>query len=439
MSRSQRLRIRDSTLPLVGFNQHVNIRLTLAQIELSLPPLAGVALHFRRVIPRLSSMTSNDSIDDFVLYPSQETYPDVQGHQETRHEDIYGGHQYTMDGQFIDLAMTTYDSYAPVAALSSAPAASYNAPQFIVDAPQDSLKHKSYRYTPPRSPSNSAAHSFDQPPSTMSSTSGASIQSANSSAVGSPYSRSIHIVPSQEPWTETGHGLGIGPGILSQESFYSSDYVTRSLEQEAIFAQEKFPSDFVGKSRKVSSSQGPMSSASLSSSLSDSFRHTFIPSLAVNTSVPGPNTTIDTILEEVNSQVGTESSPDSAHPVFTPIDLPRARARKSSPSTSEAFMSPSTPASATPSRTRSPAVAWRTVSRSQSVVDGGVKKVKSSPRSSPDRLPYGRPTPPPVSPTSVSVGQFHTPFFSQSSGNFVAPLESSCWFSCATLCSISTS
>ena len=229
-------------------------------------------------------MTSNDSIDDFVLYPSQETYPDVQGHQETRHEDIYGGHQYTMDGQFIDLAMTTYDSYAPVAALSSAPAASYNAPQFIVDAPQDSLKHKSYRYTPPRSPSNSAAHSFDQPPSTMSSTSGASIQSANSSAVGSPYSRSIHIVPSQEPWTETGHGLGIGPGILSQESFYSSDYVTRSLEQEAIFAQEKFPSDFVGKSRKVSSSQGPMSSASLSSSLSDSFRHTFIPSLAVNNS-----------------------------------------------------------------------------------------------------------------------------------------------------------
>lgn len=384
-------------------------------------------------------MTLYDSIDDFVLFPSHETYPDVQGHQNTRHEDLYNGHQYTMDDQFIDLAMTTYDSCAPVAALSSAPATLYNAPQFIVDAPQDNFKYNSYRHTPPRSPSQSATHSFDHPPSTMSSTSGASIQSANSSAVGSPYSRSHHVVASQDHWAETGHGLGIGPSILSQDSFYPGDYVTRSLEHEVIFAQEKLPSDFVGKSPKVSSSQGPVGFASLSSSLSDSFRHTFVPSLAVNTSVSGSDTTIDTILQEVNSQVGTpgvDSSPDSAHPVFIPANLPLARARKASPSTSEVFMSPSTPASATPSRTRSPAVAPRAVSRSQSVMDAGVKKVKSSPRPSPGRIPYGRPTPPPASPTLVSVGHFQTPFFSQSSGNFVAPLESSCWFSYATLCNL---
>lgn len=398
-----------------------------------------VAHHFRRVIPRPSNMISYDSIDDFVLFPSHETYPDVQGHQEARHQDVYDGHQYTTHDQFIDLAMTTYDSCAPVAALSSAPAALYNGPQFIVDAPQDNLKYESYRYTPPRSPSNSATHSLDHPPSTMSSTSGASIQSTSSSAVGSPYSRSHHVVPSQEHWAETGHGLGIGSNILSQESFYSGDYATRSLEHEVIFAHEKLPSDFVGKSRMVSSSQGPVGSACLSSSLSDSFRHTFIPALAVNTSVSGSDTTIDTILQEVNSQVGTpklESSPDSAHPVFTPVELPPARARKPSPSTSEVFMSPSTPASATPSRTRSPAVARRVVSQSPSFVDAGVKKVKSSPRASAGRFPYDRPTPPPASPTIVSVGQFQTPFFSQSSGNFVAPLESSCWFSYATLCNI---
>lgn len=385
-------------------------------------------------------MISYDSIDDFVLYPSQETYSDVQGHQETRHEDNYSGHQYIMDDQFIDLAMTTYDSCAPVAALCPASTALYNAPQFIVDAPQDTLKHNSYRYTPPRSPSNSASHSFDHPPSTMSSNSGASVQSANSSTVGSPYSRSIHIVPSQEPWTERGHGLGFGPSILSQESFYPGEYVTRSLEHEVIYAQEKLPSDFVGKSRKVSSSQGPMGSALSSSSLSDSFRHTFIPSLAVHTSVGGSSTTIDTFLQEVNSQVGTESSPDSAHPVFTPVDFPQTRAEKPSPSASEVFMSPSTPASATPSiasRTRSPADPRRVVSRSQSVVDAGVKKVKSSPRASPGRVSYGRPTPPPTSPTMVSVGPFQSPFFSQSSGNFVAPLESSCWFSYTTLCRVS--
>ena len=378
-------------------------------------------------------MISYDTIDDFVLYPTHETYPDLQGQQETRLDDIYSGQQYTMDDQLVDLAMTTYDSCAPVAALSAAPVTIYNTPQFIVDAPQDHFKHDSYRYTPPRSPSNSATHSFDHPPSTMSSTSGASVQSANSSAVGSPYSRSTHIVPPQEPWTETRHGLGLGPGAASQESFYSGEYVTRGLEHDVLYAPEKFPSDFVGKSRKVSSSQGPAGSVLSSSSLSDSFHHTFVPSLAVNTAVGGSNaTTIDTILEQVNSQVGTprvESSPDSAHPAVTPADLPRARRRKASPSASDAFMSPSTPASATPSRTRSPAAVWRGQSQSRSLVDAGVKKVKSSPRSSPGRSFYGRPTPPPTSPTLASVGQFPTPFFSQSSGNFVAPLESSCWFS----------
>jgi len=397
------------------------------------------SITFTASFRRSSSMISYDSIDDFVLYPGHEAYTDMPAQQQAIHEDVYNSQQYTLDDQLVDMAMTTYESFTSVAALSSTPATFYDAPQFVVDAPQDSLKLGPYRYTPPGSPSNSASHSFDHPPSTMSSTSGASVHSANSSAVGSPYSRSTHIVPSREPWIESRHGLGIGPGIVSHDSFCQGDYVSASLEHEVMFAQEKLPSDFVGKCAEVSSSYGPVRSASLPSLISNTCRHACTPALAVNTSIGGSGMTIDTILHEVNREAGIpdmEPSPDSTRSTSTSPFVSRNRhPTKSSPKNAEVFRSPSTPASATPSfvsRACSSALAPRTQSRGQSSVDAGVKKSKSSPRSSHGRFLYGRPTPPPSSPILAYAGQFQTPFFSQSSGNFVAPLESSCWFSYTT-------
>ncbi|KAI9870956.1 MAG: hypothetical protein M1830_003589 [Pleopsidium flavum] len=371
-------------------------------------------------------------MDDFVLYPGHEAYTDMLAQQQARHENVYNSQQYTLDDQLVDMTMTTYESIASVTALSSAPTDFYEASRFVVDAPQDNLKHEPYRYTPPGSPSNSASHSFDHPSSTMSSTSGPSVQSANSSAVGSPYSRSTHILPSREPWTESGHGLGIGPGIISHDGYCQGDYVSASLEHEITFAQEKLPGDFVGKCTEVSSSHGSVRSAPLSSSISNTFCHSSTPALAVNTSVRGSGMTIDTILHEVDSRVGTpgmDSSPDSTRVTNTSPYISRNRHRtKSAPKNADLFRSPSTPASVTSSfvpRPRSPVVAPRTEIRGQSLINAGVKKSKSSPRSSPGHFLYGRPTPPPSSPVLAYASHFQTPFFSQSSGNFVAPLESS--------------
>lgn len=359
----------------------------------------------------------------------------MQEHQQPRQ---YGSQAYGVDDQLMAMAMTTYDSSAPI----TAHATLFDAPHLIIDAPQDGQKHRPYRYTPPGSPSNSASHSLDHPPSTMSSTSGASAQSASSSAVGSPYSRSIHTVSSRDAWTESGYGLGIGPGIVSHDGFYQGDYVNRNLEHEIMFGQEKLPSAFVGKSVEVSSSQAPVSSVLSSLSLSNSFRHTFVPALAPDTSVGKPAMTIDTILQEVESEASTprlEPSPDSVRPKEAGVDVPWRQDKNASSSESEAIRSPSTAASATPpsaSSARSLPFARSLGSRTHPAIESGVKKVKSSPKASPGRFHYGRPTPPPSSPTMSSAGQVHTPFFSQSSGNFVAPLESSCWFSYAALCNL---
>lgn len=389
-------------------------------------------------------MISYDSIDDFVLYPGHEAYNDIMAQQQGRQENVYGNQQYTLDDQFVEMGMTTYDSYASVTAPSSAPTAFYDAPQFVVDAPQETLKLGHYRYTPPGSPSNSASHSFDHPPSTMSSTSGASVRSANSSAVGSPYSRSTHTISSREPWTESGYGLGLGPSIVSQDSFCQSDFVSAGLEHEVLFAPEKLPSGFVGECTEVPSSQGLAQSAPFSSSISNNFRYPFPHTLAVNTSVAGSGGTPGIKLHEAKHHAdhpmawssGESTRSTSASPSFS-RSQPLA---KSSPQNADVFRSPSTPASATSSffsRARSPALVRGVESRRQSVVGAGIKKPTSSPKASPGRFPHGRPTPPPSSPSQVYAGQFQTPFFSQSSGNFIAPLESSCWFSYTKRLSIS--
>lgn len=379
-------------------------------------------------------MISYDGMDDFVLYPGQEAYTNMQVSQQEDQGNLYVRSQYGMDGQFAELAMSTYDTAASLAAFS-APTTLYDAPHFVVDAPPESLKHGTCRYTPPGSPSNSATHSFDHPPSTMSSTSGASVPSANSSAVGSPYSRAMHVASSREPWSEIGHGLGFGPGIVSHDAFYAGDYVTRGLEHEVIFAQDKLPSNFVGKSQEVSPSQASICSTPPSSSLSHSFHRTFTPVLALETSAAESGTRVGSIRKRVGSRTCSprvDSPSDSGRPTDASMEQRAKRQRRSSPEHTEVFMSPLTPASATgPSAPagRSSSMTPRSSPRKTPLVSAGAAKAKSSPVASPGHLLHGRPTPPPASPVVAHTRHFQTPFFSQSSGNFVAPLESSCWFS----------
>jgi hypothetical protein len=94
---------------------------------------------------------------------------------------------------------------------------------------------------PATPPSISASHSAEQYIPTGSATSGQSIASASSSAMGSPYSGTAHAF--QENWVNTNHGLGLPAAVMND--IFSQDYMGSTLDMEMPF-QEKFPDPFVG-------------------------------------------------------------------------------------------------------------------------------------------------------------------------------------------------
>lgn len=303
------------------------------------------------------------------------------------------------------------------------------------------------QFTPSGSPSPSISQSFDHPPSILSSTSGASAQSTASSAAGSPYSHDTNHVPSQENWTESHRGLGIVPGIAPNEGFGSDLYPLTSMDNELVFSEDKFPNNFVGESRKIFSSSIPTSSTASSVPVSvsscassQSFVSAFCYSpLALDTSVTTGDVTIDTILKEVNSRIDTPTtaltSPTSASSIETSPRYFRSTplAPQSSPRVRGSFKSPTTPASAMSplaSRSTPPPSVRLHGSRRNSTAPCSDSKAQQSTTTSSHRVhPFGRPTPPPSSQAQFHIHQSQSPFFGQSSGRFIAPLESSCWFS----------
>lgn len=366
----------------------------------------------------------HDHRTDFVLFPREQSYLDLS---DSKREELFG--QYfsaDMAQQFPDFTTSSYDSFPPISSYTPYP--SYYAPQLVLNGHEENIKQVSHRYTPQGSPSTSTS----QPPSTLSSASGASARSTASSAVGSPYSHATHSLNGHEQWNESTQGLGLAPTILHNDGSFSQDsFVGPSLEHALFYDDDKFSGSFVGESQKVPSSSID-TTLSISSSLpavsSCSASQTFVPALpsspsAVNTSACIRDVTIDTILEEVNSTIGTPTpmaspgmapSPKSSSPIF--------QRRMSALETNNTFKSPSTPASAMSPyapRDASPFTVRGYDSRQHQFV-----RPPTPTRSG----PYDRPTGPHVSSGHTHGGQFQTSFFGHSSGRFVAPLESSCWF-----------
>ncbi|KAK4998226.1 hypothetical protein LTR28_013736, partial [Elasticomyces elasticus] len=91
-------------------------------------------------------------------------------------------------------------------------------------------------HSPLYSPTNSASNSFDFQPPVLSSTSdsGASVQSALSSAMGSP---SLNAQNSADWPSST--GLGISLNIVNPDSFARDPFATTSFEVESLLAQDK--------------------------------------------------------------------------------------------------------------------------------------------------------------------------------------------------------
>ena len=388
----------------------------------------------------------HDTFSDFVLFPKDpSSYLDML---DARVDNGFDGVHYSpattsnMQQHFSDLGSTTCESYPSAPAYSSGPAAYHGAPQFVLEAPKADVRQGSRRWTPSGSPSPSVSQCYDHPPSAVSSVSGASGQSTASSAMGSPYSYATQSLPGQEQWTDAHLGLGIAVGQFQNDRFGDDIFPTGNLGNDLSFEDGKYPSSFVGKYRNISSSSvftshsnpSAVSSSLPSRSLVDAIR---TPQLALDTFMAARDVTIDTILEEVNSSISASSqvgSPVSA--VSTKVSPMASRATNPIPCSlhkAGSFKAPTTPASAMSSFASpgfSPPVSRQRILRRHSTTACDDLNVQSSPLVSSSRFhPDGRPILPPIHQDRVHDFQSQPPFFSQSSGGYIPPLESSCWFS----------
>jgi hypothetical protein len=290
----------------------------------------------------------------------------------------------------------SYSSYPPVTAYRPS---FYDPPNFIISGSQDVIKQQYLMPTPEGSPAHSSSHSFDQPPSALSS-SGASIPSAASSAMGSPYSNGGLMAQGIDSWSDAAtRGLGIGPSIVRQDSFVNESF----LQDPSLFdSSDKILSAFVGEYSQISSSPRAMTPVPMSTSTRQ------LSSPAVSSGC-----------------VKTERPSDPAVGSVT-------EGRQRTPTREDkTFKSPHTPASAkssvslaSPSSSRAPRPAAR--GRSGATIPKP-KTPKPLNISASVRIGYHG-LPELKSPIQASAGFHPSPFFSQSSGNFIAPLQATCWF-----------
>lgn len=390
----------------------------------------------------------HDSHNDFILFP-RDQYLDML---ESKQDDSFDSLAYSsleMHQRLSNLT-GTYDSYPSTAAFSNSSLNYYEggALNYSVGFSKENERLNQQRFTPCDSPSPSISQSFDQPPSILSSTSGASAQSTASSAVGSPYPHDTSHISGHENWSESHPGLGIVPGIPQHEGYGTELFPLSDLSSEVVFDEDKYSSNsFVGESSKIFSSsvssRTTLVPASISSSSFPNGPESALRTspLALDTSVATRILAIDTIpaehrIRSRTSMTDPESanSTDSSSKFFGSYGLLH-RPTFSSP-VKDVFKSPTTPASAmSPLASRvSPPSGRRPHGTSGSNLVSPIESINRRPSSACSQLAcsHARPNKPPSRQGLSHFNQSQSPFFSQSSGRFIAPLESSCWFSLFT-------
>ena len=269
----------------------------------------------------------------------------------------------------------------------------YPALQFSLDPGKDLSNAPHGRATPSASPS-SFSQPYDHASSMVSSISGASGQSTSSSVDGSPHVIATNHLPSHNKWSGSAQGLAGGPDLISHDPHAQQAYSSLGFENEMSLDDQRFQ-HFVGKH--------PATSSNLSSASFPSVPH----------SKP---VTIDSILEEVQKSVDKPSPSRSLCSKDEPsedIALP-----------SRGFASPhvslqSGPSASFPSSmvADSPEVTSPVRLSEHGFSTQNMKQRSRTPISYHENKSY--------------VSQDH--FFGHSSGRLVAPLESSCWFSFASV------
>lgn len=224
----------------------------------------------------------------------------------------------------------------------------------------------------------------------------ASGPSASSSTMGSPHSIHGHVVPGPE------FGLGLTPSIVQYNDYGHSEYTFQASGMDD-FTLEFNPAktnanSFVGECKNISTST-PRQHGSISSN-SESLS-------SLSTFISSPNTMDTPTPMQSDSATRSMASP------ITPASAMR--------SPEECFKSPPVSAFSTSPSSRRPSQAFSAPFYASSSTAGRPQDTRLSPISSISQ-PF-------TSEQSPSYTTYHqSPFFSQSSGNFVPPLESSCWF-----------
>jgi hypothetical protein len=235
-------------------------------------------------------------------------------------------------------------------------------------------------------------------PSTYSTASGAS---QTSSAMGSPHSIHGHVVPVPEPgWSA--QGLGLNPSVVGYDGFAQSaeyTFAPSGMEEFALEFPAK-PNGFVGECEHISRSASHQHGSISSNPESISSLSTFLPS---------PRT-VDMTPDHLKSPVTSRSM---ASPI-TPVSAMRTEFRDDcfkSPSVSSISYSPTSRRQSQPFN----------LSHFASTASGRNSDMRVSPVSAVSQSFTS-------DSTSTFTAYHPSPFFSQSSGNFVPPLESSCRF-----------
>jgi hypothetical protein len=215
----------------------------------------------------------------------------------------------------------------------------------------------------------------------------ASGPSATSSTIGSPNSNNGHIVSVSE-W---GTGLGINPSIVNYDNFgHGTDYnFTAGMEDFNVDFSSAKPG-FVGECENVSRSTSHHHNSAISSN-------------------SGSLSSVSTL------QSPLQSAPSVASPI-TPVSATRTEFKRETLDSSRVSALSISPVSHRSSSSLHTPVFTPTSSVTRS------HGTRSSPVSSTPQSFTSEPA------SSYPLYQ-QSPFFSQSSGNFVAPLESSCVFS----------
>ena len=384
---------------------------------------------------------AHSSIADFPLFDDEQSFFSMSGdRQNGSFNHFVPSNDSNYSQSFIDMNM--YQQQAQATAYDDTPSQYYHASHLVVNAPRIAVRHSAPQYTPSASPSTSLSHSGDQPSSILSTASNASMQSNTSSAVGSPYTQGAHVLTGQEQWAKSTSGLGFEHDFVQDEGYPTEIFpFSSSTESEpSVYSTDRNFGACVGESQQVSSSVTSSSVPVLSPSLSASTGFSSVytaspsPSLTLEKSVDPRNASIRTTMDEYNERNArpffAQPAPLESQSLELFQSLPQGSGEKRfSEMTDPNFRQPSTPASATSPTVRrrvSPFVPQKAPRRAHSRPGPDRSTAK---KSSPIHHPYERRASLTVSEGPGSKTFYQAPFFNQSSGRFVPPLESTCWFS----------